>query len=484
MMDMAQRKVSPVEAKLRAILDAQRAAYLTGGVVTAEIRIDRINRAIKLLVDNADDLCAAMNQDFGNRPLLMSKMTDIAHSVMELKHARRNVRKWMKPEKRSLDFPLGLLGARAEIVYQPLGVVGLVSPWNFPVSLIFGPLAGILAAGNRCMIKPSEYTPATSELTARLVAEYFEPNEITLATGDAEMGAAFCALPFDHLLFTGATNVARHVMRAAADNLVPVTLELGGKSPVVIGRSADLALAARRIMAGKMMNAGQVCLAPDYVFVPRDLIDDFVEACKSAVTGMYPALKDNDDYTSIISDRHVDRMTNFLSDAASRSKDVIEINPVQEDFSDHAARKMPLSLVIDPDEDALVMKQEIFGPILPIKPYNDMTEVVDYVNRQPRALALYYFGRDKAEERYVLGRTTSGGVTVNDVIAHITAENLPFGGIGPSGMGAYHGVDGFRNFSHAKSVFRQTRFNIAKMVGQVPPYGARTAKLIAQLIKH
>lgn len=484
MMDMAPHKVSPVEANLRAIMDAQRTAFLAEGIVTAETRIDRINRAIKLLVDNADDLCAAMNQDFGNRPLLMSQMTDIAHSVMALKFARKHVRKWMKPERRSLQFPLGLLGARAEIIYQPLGVVGVITPWNFPLVLTFGPLSGVLAAGNRCMVKPSEYTPVTSALTADLVAKYFEPNEIAVVTGDADVGAAFCALPFDHLLFTGATNVAKHVMRAAADNLVPVTLELGGKSPVVIGRSADLTLAAQRIMAGKMMNAGQICLAPDYVFAPREMIDDLVEACKSAVAEMYPALDKNSDYTAVISDRHIERMRNYLSDAAGRAKKIVEINPGQEEFSDPSTKKLPLSIIIDPDDDSLVMREEIFGPILSIKPYDHITEVVDYVNQQPRALALYYFGRDKQEEHYVLHNTTSGGITVNDVMAHVAAEDLPFGGIGPSGMGAYHGGDGFRNFSHAKSVFRQTRLNVAKMVGQMPPYGARTAKLIAQLIKH
>jgi len=350
------------------------------------------------------------------------------------------------------------------------------------VSLTFAPLAGVLAAGNRVMIKPSEFTEQTSALMAELFAKYYEEDEIAVITGGADVGAEFSSLPFDHLVFTGATSIARHVMRAAAENLVPLTLELGGKSPVIIGESADLQTAALRIMSGKTLNAGQICLAPDYVFLPEGSESGFVEAARNAVTVMFPdGLRDNDDYTSVVNKRHLDRLNAYLDDAGEKGAEVIALDPHDEDFSQQPHHKMAPHLVINVDDDMLVMQDEIFGPILPIKTYKTMQDSVAYVNQHPRPLGLYYFGSDAAERDYVLHNTTSGGVTVNDVFFHVAQEDLPFGGVGPSGMGAYHGKEGFNEFSHRKSVYTQAGTDLFAIVR--PPYGEKFRKFIGGRIK-
>jgi coniferyl-aldehyde dehydrogenase len=389
----------------------------------------------------------------------------------------------MRPEKRKVEFPLGLLGSKAELQFQPKGVIGVISPWNFPVNLTFTPLAGVFAAGNRCMIKPSEFTEATSALMKDLIAKYYTAEECVVVTGGPDIGAEFTKLPFDHILFTGATSVAHHVMRAAADNLVPLTLELGGKSPVILGRSADLQKAASRIMAGKTLNAGQICLAPDYAFVPKDKTQEFVGAATRAVETMYPTgLKDNDDYTSIVNQRHFDRIQGYLEDARSKGAQVVELNPKSENFAQQPHHKIPPTLIIDPTDDMKVMQDEIFGPILPVKSYNDARDAVAYINAHPRPLGLYYFGEDASEKEFVLNNTTSGGVTVNDVIFHVAQEDLPFGGVGPSGMGAYHGREGFFEFSHKKAVYTQSNNEILAMMR--PPYGDKfRAQVKARLKK-
>lgn len=452
------------------ILNKQRQAYIAEGVVTPETRIDRIDRAIALLQKHDSRLCDAMASDFGHRSRGQSKLTDIDGAIGPLKHAKKHLRKWMRPEKRSVMFPLNIFGGRARIEYQPLGVVGCISPWNFPVQLTFSPLAGIFAAGNRTMIKPSEYTPATSELMKEIFAEAYDPEEVAVFTGGPEVGQAFSGLPFDHLLFTGATSIARHVMKAAAENLVPVTLELGGKSPVIIDDSADMNRTATSIMAGKTMNAGQICLAPDYVYVPEQKTDEFITAAKSAVAKMYPTLKDNPDYTSVINERHFDRLNGYIEDARQKGASVVEINPANEDFSQQEHYRIPPTLLLDTNDDMQVMQDEIFGPLLPVKQYKQVDETIEYVNNHPRPLGLYYFGEDKDEERKVLSHTTSGGVTVNDVIMHVAQEDLPFGGVGPSGMGVYHGYDGFKTFSHGKSIYTQSGV-IHKLAATMrPPY--------------
>jgi coniferyl-aldehyde dehydrogenase len=317
---------------------------------------------------------------------------------------------------------------------------------------------------------------------AELFGQAFDASEIAVLIGGAQTGADFSSLPFDHLLFTGATSIAKHVMRAAAENLVPVTLELGGKSPVVIGRSAQMQKTADAILAGKMLNAGQICLAPDYVLVPEENLQEFVEASQQSVAKMFPTLLDNDDYTSIINERHFDRINSYLDDARERGAEVVEINPANEDFRQQAHHKIPPTLVLNPDESSKVMQEEIFGPVLPVKSYANVDEAIGYVNDHARPLGLYYFGSDHAEQEQVLSHTTSGGVTVNDVVMHIAQEDLPFGGVGPSGMGSYHGLDGFRTFSHAKAVYTQTKVNVAELAGLRPPYGAKLMKTVKQQI--
>jgi coniferyl-aldehyde dehydrogenase len=468
---------------LRALLDAQRAAFDAEWPVSLVVRRDRIQRAIRMLVDNADAFCTALSADFGHRSREQTMLTDIAASVRTLKHANKQVERWMRPERRKLDFPLGLLGARAAVEYQPKGLVGVIAPWNFPVQLTMAPLAGILAAGNCAIVKSSEFTPRTAALFEQAAGRYFDPAELVFVSGGPDVGQAFAALPFDHLIFTGATSVGRQIMRAAADNLTPVTLELGGKSPTIIGRSAGIAQATERIAIGKLMNAGQICLAPDYLLVPDDKEEAVIVGLKAAASALYPRMLDNPDYTAVVNERHHVRLKGYLDDARAKGGEVIEVNPAGEDFASSNGTKMPLFIVRNPNDDMAVMQDEIFGPVLPIKRYGSIDDAIEFVNRRDRSLGLYYFGNDGAEERRVLDRTISGGVTINDVIFHVSAEELPFGGIGPSGMGAYHGFDGFKTFSHARAIYRQPKIDIAKLAGFKPPYGTTTAKTIARELK-
>ena len=473
-----------IKQKMLARLQSQRDSYITEGFVSAETRIDRIDRAIDILVTHSESISEAMNEDFGCRPRETNLMTDVTGSIECLKHSKKHLKKWMKTEKRPTMFPLNLLGGRSSITYQPKGVVGVIAPWNFPLGMVFEPLAGVLAAGNRAMIKPSEFTPATSSLITEIVSSAFDPNELTVFNGGPEVGQAFSTLPFDHLIFTGATSVARHIMAAAAENLVPVTLELGGKSPVIITRSADISEAVQRIMTGKMLNAGQVCIAPDYLMVPEEALEQVIDEATKIVKQMYPTILANKDYTAMVNDRHYQRISKNLADAEERGIRTVTINPADEDFSDNPTQKIAPTLVINPDDDALCMQDEIFGPILPIKTYENFEDTISYVNAHPRPLAAYFFGKDKAEEQRFLTGTTSGGVSINDVMFHMLQKDIPFGGVGPSGMGSYHGIEGFKTFSHAKSVYRQpNRIPFAKLAGFMPPYGEASEKSIRQKVK-
>jgi coniferyl-aldehyde dehydrogenase len=481
--------VTPIAAAdaasaMRSILDRQKAAHLRDGAPSLAQRRERIDRCITLLIQHRREIEDALNSDFGSRSKDATAFTDIAGSIGPLKHARDNLARWMKPERRpTTPALLGLFGAKAEVRFQPKGVVGVISPWNFPVNLTFAPLAGVLAAGNRAMIKPSEFTPATSELMARMFGSVFSEEEIAVIVGGPDVGQAFAGLPFDHLIFTGATSIARHVMRAAADNLVPVTLELGGKSPVILGRSADLATAAARIMNGKTLNAGQICLAPDYVLAADDQVDAFVGHAKAAVSRMFPTVRDNPDYTSVVNQRHYDRISGYVADARAKGATVIELAPEGEDFSQQEHRKIPPTLILDATDDMKVMQEEIFGPVLPVKRYKTVDDALAYINAHDRPLGLYYFGDDAAEQEKVLVGTTSGGVTINDVIFHIAQEELPFGGVGPAGMGAYHGRDGFLEFSHKKAVYSQLTKDIGPLVQLRPPYGAGIRKYLDSQLK-
>ena len=472
-----------IRMQMEDVLRKQRTAFTAALPESLSVRRDRIDRAIAMLIDHKDDFAKAVSADFGHRSVEQTLMTDIMPSVGALKHSRKHFESWSRNERRKPMFPLSLLGAKAEVMWQPKGVVGVVAPWNFPVGMVMVPMAGILAAGNRAMIKPSEFTERVSDLFAEIVPKYFAEEEMAVFTGGVEVGSTFTSLPFDHLIFTGATGVGRHVMRAAADNLVPVTLELGGKSPTIIGRSADKKKAGERIALGKMMNAGQICLAPDYLLVAEEQESEMVESVVSGVSGMYPTLLANDDYTSVVNGRNFERLQGYLADAKEKGAELIEVNPGNEDFASSNGNKMPLTIVRNVNDDMKVMQEEIFGPILPVKTYKNMDDAINYVNDHDRPLGLYYFGSDKAEEAKVLNRTISGGVTVNDVLFHNAMEDLPFGGVGPSGMGNYHGMDGFKTFSHMRAVYRQPGMDIAKLSGFKPPYGKSTHATLARELK-
>jgi len=467
--------------EMNRVLELQKQLNIAEGAPSAALRLDRLDRCISMVSAYKKEIVESMQDDFGNRDPIMSATTEVDSVIGPMVHAKKNLKKWMKTEKRKASIAgtgplLSLTGAKALINYQPKGVVGVISPWNFPVNLALAPLAGIIAAGNRVMLKPSELTPSSSDLMKKMINEYFEESEIAVFTGDPEVGAAFSALAFDHMLFTGGTEIAKHVMRAAADNLVPLTLELGGKSPVVVGQSSKMQDVAQRVMQGKTMNAGQICLAPDYALVPEGKVNEFVDAAVAITSEMFPDMKDNDDYTSIINQKHYDRIQGYLADAKEKGAEVVEINPSNEDFSQQPHHKIPPTIVLNPTDDMQIMQEEIFGPVLPVKTYSDVSETVNYINSKDRPLGLYYFGKDKKEQDFVLNNTTSGGVTVNDVISHIQMEDLPFGGVGPSGMGSYHGHDGFKEFSHAKATYTQSKLNLMKIAGLVPPYKKKEEK--------
>lgn len=476
-MDIAPSLLEVSKTQLENIFLTLKSASAKSPASDCAARQSQLTALYRLLRENQADLSNAVSQDFGNRSLHETQMLEIFPSLDAVKGALKHLRGWMKPKRGWAS--MWFLPARTEIRYQPLGVVGIIVPWNYPLLLAIAPLVAALAAGNRVMIKMSEFTPHTGELFAALMARYFSSDLITVVNGGAETGKAFASLPFDHLLFTGSTAVGRHVMRAAADNLTPVTLELGGKSPVIIGADFPVALAAERIMWGKCLNAGQTCIAPDYVLLPGKSETEFIAAARVAVAKLYPRLKDNPDYTSIVSSRHVQRLAGYLDDARAKGAGVSEINPAGEDLS--GCRKVAPTLVTQVNDGMRIMQDEIFGPLLPLLTYESLDDAIRYVNQHPRPLALYYFGYDQLSLERVLGETIAGGVTVNETILHISQDDLPFGGVGPSGMGHYHGRFGFETFSKAKPVFRQSRLNGLKLFH--PPFGKRFEALIRLLLR-
>jgi coniferyl-aldehyde dehydrogenase len=483
--DKANEQAPMTKEDLLAILAKQRASFEKEGFVSYERRLDRLNRLESLLYDNIDILCEALKEDFGHRSLHQSKIADFYGSFEALKHTKKHLKKWMKDEKRQSPFPLGLIGAKSKIQYQPKGVVGNITTWNFPVFVACTPLIGILAAGNRCMVKLTEITPKTSELLKQLFAKYFDETEVVGITGGPEVGEAFSSLPLDHIIFTGATSVGKYILRGAAENLTPVTLELGGKSPVVLSRSADIKEAVLRIFTGKALNCGQVCISPDYVFVPEEQLELFTKLAEMHIKEMFPTMLNNDDYTSVVNRKHYDRIMGIIEDAQEKGADVRIINPAKEDFNTQTTtHKIPLTMIVNPSDDLRAMQEEIFGPVISIKTYKNIDDAINYINANPRPLSLYYFGDDAGEQAEVLNRTTSGGVAVNDVIAHAGVEDIPFGGIGPSGMGNYHGFEGFKTFSHAKSIFSQSKkIYMMKYTGVIPPYADKTEKTLEFMLK-
>ncbi len=453
-------------ADLAPTLHRLRAATRTRGTPTLEARLAWLDALERMLLRRKDDFARTISEDFGNRSRVETMVAEVVVTVEGIRHTRARLKEWMAPRRAEVSWLFQ--PGRAEVIPQPLGVVGIIAPWNYPLQLAFAPLADALAAGNAAMIKPSELTPATSELIRQAVADTFDPDLVSVVVGGSDTGQAFSQLAFDHLIFTGSTAVGRHVMRAAAENLVPVTLELGGKSPTIVSRDSALATAATRVMSGKLFNAGQTCIAPDYVLVPAERRDEFVAAAQKAAAELYPTLGSNGDYTSIVNDRHYARLASYLDDARAKGAKVIEVNPARETL-DRASRRMAPALVLDATDDMTVMQEEIFGPILPVRTYTSIDEAIAYVNDHPRPLALYYFGNDRAETARVLHETVSGGVTVNDVLLHIAQHDMPFGGVGPSGMGAYHGRAGFEALSKLKPVFHQAAVNGTGLLR--PPFG-------------
>lgn len=477
--DEAHALFVPASARVAAVLARQQAASLSEGPPSAELRIERINRVINLLLDNQQALCDALAKDFTWRSHDQSLLADVLLPVQGLKYARDRVRQWMRPQRRKAELGSGWLGARAEIRFQPLGTIGIISPWNFPIAIALGPLAEALAAGNRAILLFSDQSPATASLLIELLARQFDDIEVAGFIGGAELGAAFSALPLDHLVFTGSPRVGRLVMRAAAENLTPLTLELGGKSPTIIGRGADLQNAAKRIWGGKGVSAGQACIAPDYVFVHEDDLERLLTFMQVEMKRLFPTLLNNPDYTAMATPGQYQRMQTCLQDAREHCVRVIEVNPAHEDLS--ASRKIAPTLLVDPPDSTLAMQEEVFGPLLPIRGYRDINEVLEYINAHPRPLALYYFGDNRAEAKRVLERTHSGGACINEVMQHLFQTDLPFGGCGHSGFGRYRGGYGFKAFSLERSVFTPPRWDVMGLLR--PPYGQLFRRVIRLLLK-
>ncbi len=475
-MDLSQPGTN-VAATLRELFDRSRSAYAAARMPGLQARRDALTQLDRLLTENVDEIAAAISADFGNRSLHETKLLEIFPSRTAVLDAKRHVKSWMKTRRSWAS--IWFLPARTELRPQPLGVIGIIVPWNYPVFLAVAPLAGALAAGNRVLIKMSEFTPKTGELFVRLAARYFSPDHVSVITGDADVAREFSTLPFDHLLFTGSTEVGKHVMRAAAENLTPVTLELGGKSPAIIGPECKIDEAAEKILFGKCLNAGQTCIAPDYVLLPRAQEQAFAKAAQAVVARLYPTLAKNPDYTSIVCPRHLERLNGYLHDAAARGAMVLPISPANESLE--GTQKIAPTLIANVNDDMRVMHEEIFGPILPLVPYDNLDQAIAYVNARPRPLALYYFGNFDDHIQRVLDETVAGGVTINDALLHVSQDHLPFGGVGPSGMGSYHGKFGFDTFSKLKPIYHQPALNGLHLFK--PPYGKRFESLIKFLLK-
>jgi coniferyl-aldehyde dehydrogenase len=466
-------------ANLERVFALQHAASRREPYPSFAQRRDRLSRLIDLLCTHQDALCAAVAADFGRRSALNTRLFDILPPLNALKYARSQLAAWMRPTRRRSSFPYNWIGAKSAVRHVPLGVVGNMSPWNFPVTLALSPLGGMLAAGNRVMLKPSELTPHTSEVLRDLIGRAFAEDEIHVATGGVDVAARFAALPFDHLLFTGSTEIGRRVAEAAAVNLVPVTLELGGKSPVLVSETADVAGVAAKVAFAKITNAGQICLAPDYLMIHRSRRDELVAHLRRAAQAMYPEGTASADYVNIISDRHARRLRAHLADAAARGNAVI---PLFDDPISADPRCLAPHLVLIEKDGGTLMDEEIFGPILPILAVDGLEQALARIGAAPRPLALYYFGSDTAQIRRVAQEVACGGLVINDLMMHFLQDDLPFGGIGDSGMGGYHGPEGFQRFSHAKSIFEQSSMiDLGPLLR--PPFGKWIRRVLNMQIK-
>lgn len=467
--------IAPLDAghEARELFDAQRAASRRDPAPTLAARRAALDTLKRLISANDQAIADAISRDFGNRSRHESQLLEVVPLLGAIGHAKKHLAKWMKPESRGTD--VTFQPAKSWVRHEPLGVVGILSPWNYPLFLAFGPLIDVLGAGNRALLKPSELTPAFSELLKTLIAAHFPPEQVAVVTGGPEVAQAFCSLPFDHLVFTGSTATGRKVMRAAATNLTPVTLELGGKSPAILCADYPLRKAADSIALGKFVNAGQTCIAPDYVLVPTAQVDAFAAAVMARVRKSYPTIADNADYTSMISARHHARLTEAVAAAANAGATIL----THGDEPAAETRKIRPTLVIGAPAASLLLTEEIFGPVLPIVPYDDLDAALATIRDGERPLALYGFSTSAETRTRILNGATSGGVTLNGTLLHAAQPTLPFGGVGASGIGAYHGRDGFRRFSHTRSIHKIGPFSAFEKLG--PPWGWFAACMIRMM---
>ena len=464
---------TPKTSDAQRLLELQRAAHRREGPPNARVRIDRLDRLDDMVRKRSESFADAISADFGNRSRFETALLETMVTLSAIRYARKNVRWWMEPAYQEVD--LTFWPGSAWIRREPLGVIGVVSPWNYPLQLALSPLVDIIAGGNRAIIKPSEQTPNFSDLLHRAVSETFAEEEVGVVTGGPEVASEFTRLPFDHLVFTGSTSIGRKVAQAAADGLVPTTLELGGKSPVVICPSGSMTKAVKAIAYGKFINAGQTCIAPDYVMAPRERMIELAEQVLAEARRSYPDV--GGDYSSMISERAFDRMTAAIAEDEQGGAKILR-HPAP---ADRSKRLLPPIVVLDAPENCMLMREEIFGPVLPIVGYDTLDDALEWINSHPHPLALYIFAEDRKEQTKVLDRTQSGGVTVNGTLLHIAQEGLPFGGVGASGMGAYHGRAGFDRFTHARAVFKTGFFNAASWLA--PPYGKRAKRLLKFLMR-
>ncbi|AXY55709.1 coniferyl aldehyde dehydrogenase [Acinetobacter chinensis] len=465
-----------LDSQMQGILEQQKFAYQRYPMPTAKERIDRLARLKKILVKYQDQIAEAINQDYGNRSIAETKIGELLTCLEHIKYYSKNLTGWMKPSKRHI----GIIHqpAKGWVQYQPLGVVGIITPWNYPLLLSMGPLICALAAGNHAMIKISSASANFGRVIENALSEAFPQELVAVINGGGAVSDAFCRLAFDKMIFTGSTNVGKTVMAAAAENLVPVILELGGKSPVLVHPSIDLHDVAQRLAVGKLWNAGQTCVAPDYMFLPKGKTAEFTEHFRNCVQQMYPSIQNNPDYTSIINDKQYNRLQGYLEDARNQGATLTEINPKHEDLS--GVRKVAPTLLSNVTPDMDIMKNEIFGPVLPIMEYDQIDDVIDFINSRPRPLALYYFDFDQARADYVAQRTHSGHFGQNTVLTHVAQDDLPFGGVGASGMGKYHGPEGFFSLSHERSVMSNPKLYSLKFI--LPPFNKPIHKLISKTL--
>jgi coniferyl-aldehyde dehydrogenase len=459
--------MNPIIDSMQRTLAAQREAFLAHPYPSLAERKQKLRALRQQLRRYQDQIAVAVDADFGGRSVTETKLIEVMGPILEANHALSSLRRWMRPQRRHTE--LLFLTNSARVEYQPKGVVGIITPWNFPLYLSLGPLVAALAAGNRAMIKMSELSPRSTELLGKMLGEIFPTDEVAVFGGEMEEAQAFSRLPFNHLVFTGSPAVGHHVMKAASENLVPVTLELGGKSPALVGPDTDFADAAKRIAHGKAFSSGQVCLAPDYALVKRGNEAQFADAVAQAFTRMYPTTADNADYTSVVTDRHAQRMRELLADAEAKGARVLSAG------KDGAGRRISLKIVTGVRDDMRIAQEEIFGPILPIVSYDSLDDAIAYVTARPRPLGFYVFGLAGDALADLRRRTHAGGVSINDWGWHAFNHDLPFGGIGNSGMGSYHGVEGFRELSHAKAVYKRHRFFPVGLF--YPPYGGIVPRL-------